>query len=100
MKASYSASESGSVASSFSARISEPQRRLHIAPLLLLAEDVGDVIGAEGACGMRFGQRSGDGFRAIFTDQREQFADLPRQRAVGIGQPFADIHARPDRARR
>ena len=52
-------------------RISETQRRLHIAPLLLLAEDVGDVIGAEGPCGVRFGERGGYRFGAVFADQRK-----------------------------
>lgn len=37
---------------------------------------------------MRFGERGGYGFGAIFTDQREQFTDLPRERAIGIGQVF------------
>ena len=84
MKASYSASESGSVASSFSSGSFEPQRRLHLAPRLLLAEDVGDVIGAEGARRMGLLHRSGDCLRAIVANQREQFADLPGEGAIRI----------------
>jgi hypothetical protein len=38
-------------------RIAQMQRRLHIAPLLLLTEDVADVIGVEGARGMSPGDR-------------------------------------------
>ena len=52
-------------------RISETQRRLHVAPLLLLAEDVGDVIGAESSCGMRFGECGGYCLGSVFTNQRK-----------------------------
>jgi len=51
---------------------------LHLAPLLLLAEDVGDVIGAEGACGVRFGKRGRYRFGAVLPDQHEEFAYLAR----------------------
>ena len=86
MKASYSASESGSVASSFRARIAQAQRRLNVAAGLLLAENVGDVVGAEGAGGMSLRQRGGHSVRAVLANQCEQFADLPRQGAIGVGQ--------------
>ena len=43
-------------------RVFEAKRRLHGSRRLLLAEDVGDVIGAEGAAGMGFRESRGDGF--------------------------------------
>jgi hypothetical protein len=67
-------------------RILEAEWRLDIALHLLLAQDIGDVVGAECAGGMGLVQSGGDGFWAIFPNQREQFSDLTRQRAVGIGQ--------------
>jgi hypothetical protein len=38
-------------------RIFEPQRRLHLAALLLLAKDVGDVVGAERSRSVRLDKR-------------------------------------------
>ena len=55
------------------------QRWLYVAPHSLLTENVGDVIGAERAGGMSPGDRGCDGIGAIFTNQEEQFADLPGQ---------------------
>ena len=49
-------------------RIAQLQRRLDLAPLLLLTEDVGDVIGAESACRVCFRDRRGNSFRTIFAD--------------------------------
>jgi hypothetical protein len=49
-------------------RIAQLQRRLYITPLLLLTKDISDVIGAEGASDMSFGDRLGYSFRAIFTN--------------------------------
>jgi len=37
----------------------------------MLAEDVGDVIGAEGAAGMCFHESLGDGLAAVEPDQLE-----------------------------
>jgi hypothetical protein len=53
------------------------QRRLHVAPLLLLTKDVGDVIGAVGSRAVRFGECGGYRFRSIFTNQCKDFAHLP-----------------------
>ena len=53
---------------------------------LLLAEDVGDVIGAEGAGRMRLGDGAGHGVRAVLPHQFEQFGDLAHQRAIGVRQ--------------
>lgn len=69
-------------------RIAQPQWGLHLAPLLLLAQDIGDVVGAKSARGVGFGDGGGDRCGAIFTNQGKQFADLPRQRTVGIGETF------------
>ena len=66
----------------------ETQRRLNLAGRLLLAEDVSDVIGAESACGMGLGERIGYRRRAVFTDETEQFTDLAREGAIGVGEPF------------
>ena len=52
-------------------RIAQAEGRLCFPAHLLLAENVGDVIGAEGAGRMRFGKRRGDGFGAILPDERE-----------------------------
>ena len=52
---------------------------------LLLAEDVGDVIGAESARRRCFLDCVGHGFRPVLPNQFEQFSDLTRQRAVGVG---------------
>jgi len=52
----------------------------------LLAEDVGDVIGAEGSRRMGFANSSDNRFRSIVTNQGEQFSHLPREGAIGIRQ--------------
>ena|ERR1700692_1138220 len=62
------------------------KRWLHVASHSLLAEKVGNVVGAEGAGSMSLAHRGRHGLGAIFTNEEEQFADLPGQRAVGIGQ--------------
>jgi hypothetical protein len=51
--------------------IAQLERRLHIAPLLLLAEDVGDLIGSKGARGVCFGDRGSHGLRAILANEDE-----------------------------
>ena len=81
--------------------IFEPQRRLHVAALLLLAEDVGDVIGAESARGVRFGNRGRHGFGAVFANKREEFAHLAGQGTVGVGETLQiSWEAGPSRATR
>ena len=47
------------------ARIPQPHRRLFAARALLLAKDVGNILGAEGVCLVRLGHRTGDGIRAV-----------------------------------
>jgi len=64
----------------------ETKRRLYLAPHSLLTEKVGNVIGAKRAGSMSLGYRGRHGVGSIFTNEEEQFADLPGQRAVGIGQ--------------
>ena len=65
----------------------EVERRLHVAPALLLAQDVGDVVRTERAGGVGFAQRGGDGFGAVFANQSDQFANLTHQGSVRVGQP-------------
>ena len=71
--------------------ILEANGRLHISGRSLLAQDVGDVIGAEGACsgGLIDGLR--DRLRTVVTDQIVEFGDLTGQRPAGASQ-FAEIH--------
>ena len=79
-------------------RVFETQRRLHLAPLLLLAENVGDVVGAERACGMRLGKRGRYGFRSVFTNQ-ERAVRGPAATASGrYRRDVADKILRRDRA--
>lgn len=52
-------------------RISEAERWLHVPALLLLAEDIRNVIGAESSCGVRFSESGGHGFRSVFTNKHE-----------------------------
>jgi hypothetical protein len=52
---------------------------------LLLAEDVGDVVGAEGVSGICFGDGAGHRLWSILPDQFQQFVKLARQHTVAIG---------------
>ena len=74
MKASYSSSESGSVASSFNRGSRRRSGGCGRARRLLLAQDVGDVIGAESAGGGAFCDGAGHCVRAVLADQFKQFA--------------------------
>jgi hypothetical protein len=52
---------------------------------LLLTQDIGDVIGAEGmGCGS-FLNRIGYGFGSVLADEFQQFRELPGEGAIGIG---------------
>ena len=53
-------------------RIAELKRRLHLATLLLLTQDVSDIVGAERARRVSFGNGCDDSFRTIFADQPEE----------------------------
>ena len=63
-------------------RIFQTQRWLNIPAGLLLAKNVGNVIGAESAGGMSFRKCSGDGIRAVVANDSEQFAHLTGQGSV------------------
>ena len=65
---------------------------------LLLAKDIGNVISSERTRGVCFGESAGNRFGAVFTDEREQFADLSRQGAVGIREPARDTRTTPGQA--
>jgi hypothetical protein len=69
-------------------RIFEVELRLNFAAVLLLAENVANVIGSEGARSMSFRNGRRDGFRTIFTNEFEYLADLAGQRTVRIGKAF------------
>jgi hypothetical protein len=66
-------------------RIAETKRRLRPARCLLLTEDVGDVVGAEGASSIGFGDGAGNCIRSILPDQFQQFVQLARKHTVAIG---------------
>ena len=59
--------------------IFETKRRLNVAALLLLMEDIADVIGSESPRGVGLRDRRPDRFRPIFTNKHEDLPDLPRE---------------------
>ena len=65
--------------------LTQADGRLHVTARLLLAQNVGNVVGAEGACSVGFLHCAGDRFRAVIANQLEQLADLTCQGAVGVG---------------
>ena len=62
----------------------EAERRLNLATGLLLAQNVGDVIGAKGASRLCFGHCGGNRFWTVLTNKMEHFGDLARQRTIGL----------------
>ena len=52
----------------------------------MLAQNVGNVIGAESTCGVSFPDGSGDCLGTVVTNQLEQLANLPGQGAVRVGE--------------
>src|SRR5437868_13078466 len=67
-------------------RILEPHGRLHRTRCTLLAEDVGDVVRAEGTRGGSFVDRQGDGLGSVLADQFVEFGNLARQGPVRLSQ--------------
>jgi hypothetical protein len=67
--------------------IPQPHRRLFAARALLLAKDVGNILGAKGVRLVRLGDRAGDCIRAVLAHQLEQFGNLAGQNAVRVGHP-------------
>lgn len=65
--------------------IAQNQGRLWAPWGLLLAQDIGDVVGAEGAGARSFFDSASHGFGTILTDEFQQFYDLAGKRAIGIG---------------
>jgi len=51
--------------------LAEANWRLHLAPRILLAQNVSDVMGAKGACCVGFLNRTGDRFRAVVANEFE-----------------------------
>src|SRR5262249_7764818 len=68
-------------------RILEAQRGLYRGLGLLLAKDIGYVIGAKRTGGISFVESGKHRIRPIFPNQSEQLADLSGQGAVRVGQP-------------
>ena len=85
MKASYCSSDNGSVARSFSRGSRRREGRLCLSRRLLLAKNIGHVIGAESAARGSFFDGIGHRFRSVLADQFQQFGELPREGAIGIG---------------
>src|SRR4051794_4042870 len=79
MKVSYSNREIGSVASSFSCGSRSFNGGCERAPALL-AQDVGDVVGAEGACLCGVLNRRRNVVRSVLPNQLKQFEDLAPKR--------------------
>ena len=52
-------------------RLAETNWRLHLAPRILLAQNVSDVIGAKGACRVGFLNCTGNRFRAVVANEFE-----------------------------
>lgn len=52
-------------------RILETQRWLYLATHLLLAKEVGDVVGAECAGGVRLAESRSHGVRSVFPNQHQ-----------------------------
>ena len=59
--------------------ITQVNRWLLTARALLLAQDVGHIVGAEGTGGGGFCDSNRHGLGSVLTDQFEQLGDLPRQ---------------------
>ena len=66
-------------------RITQNQRRLRTAWTLLLPKNVGDIVSAESVSRGCFFNRVGNGFGSVLTDEFEQFSQLTRECAVGVG---------------
>ena len=65
--------------------IAQHQWRLWAPRRLLLAQDISDVVGTEGAGGGGLFDCRSHGFGSILTDEFQQFCELAGQRAIGIG---------------
>jgi len=68
-------------------RVLELEGWLGIARRLLLTEEVSHIIGPKGSGGVSFLKSGGDGLGAVIAEQVQQFGDLAREGAVGVGQP-------------
>src|SRR5450759_5336557 len=66
-------------------RVAESERRLFPARALLLPQNVGDIVGSEGACRGSFLNGAGHGLGSVLPDQFEQFGNLTGQCAVTVG---------------
>jgi hypothetical protein len=66
--------------------IAESERRLRFTWRLHLAQEMGDVIGAEGTGGESFLEGLSDFAGAVSAEQVKEFGKLADERTVGVGQ--------------
>src|SRR5579863_685472 len=66
-------------------RIAQPERGLRAARRSLLAQDIGNIVGAESAGHGSFFDSAGYILGTVLADQFQQFGDLTTQRTVRIG---------------
>jgi len=83
MKASYCSSDIGDQI--VQPRVAQAEGRLCLSRKLLLAENIGHVIGAERAGGGSFLDGIGHRLGSVLADQLQKFGELPRESAIGIG---------------
>ena len=76
--------------------IAQPEGRLCLSRRLLLAKNVGHVIGAEGACRGSFLDGIGDRFGSILADQFQQFGVGDGVRAGETGDGVGALPQMPD----
>ena len=65
--------------------LAKTNRRLQLATRLLLAQNISDVIGANGTSGVGLLDCAGNGFRAVVANQVKQLVHLPDEGAIGSG---------------
>jgi hypothetical protein len=58
---------------------------LNLAPRLLLAQDIGDVVSAERTGGVGLAESGGDGFGSVVANQIDQLTHLTHQGSVRVG---------------
>ena len=68
-------------------RVTELEGWLGITRRLLLTQEVGHIIGTEGAGGVRFLEGGGNGLWAVIAKQVQEFGELASEGAAGVGQP-------------
>src|SRR5579884_208023 len=67
-------------------RIAKPERRLRFTRRVHLAQEMGDVMGTEGASGEGLSQGRGDLFGTVSASDLQQFVKFTEERAVRVSQ--------------